>query len=104
MKAEKIIIAETILEQLGGNKFRVMTGAKDFVATGKGIRFRIPGKGFAKNGINIISIELNSMDTYDMSFSRFRGSNIKLIESLNDVYAEDLQSVFKECTGLSTSL
>lgn len=35
------MIAETILQQLGGNKFVVMTGAKNFVALENGIKFNI---------------------------------------------------------------
>ena len=34
-------VAETILSQLGGNRFRVMTGAKNFAATDNSLRMRI---------------------------------------------------------------
>ena len=43
-------IAQTILTQLGGNRFLAMTGAKDLVNTGKGLQFAI-GRG-ASNSLS----------------------------------------------------
>ena len=37
-------IARTIYEQIGGNRFAVMTGAKDIVLLPNGLRFRIGRK------------------------------------------------------------
>ena len=34
-------VAEEILRQLGGNRFRVMTGAKNFSGTDNSLRMRI---------------------------------------------------------------
>ena len=56
-------VAETILEQLGGNKFRMMTGAKNFGGTENSLSMRI---GRNKTSSNYLRITLNSMDTYDM--------------------------------------
>ena len=60
-------IAQTILTQLGGHKFAVMTGAKNFVAIDNGIRFSI-----GKNGsrANLVKVVLDWDDTYTMSFIR----------------------------------
>lgn len=60
-------IAQTILTQLGGHKFAVMTGAKNFVAIDNGIRFNI-----GKNGsrANLVKVVLDWDDTYTMSFIR----------------------------------
>lgn len=67
-------VATEILSQLGGNKFRVMTGAKHFLDTGNGLDFSLPGSGgFCKDGINKVVIKLNSMDTYDIKFLKIRG-------------------------------
>ena len=60
-------IAKTILEQLGGNKFVVMTGAKNFVDCGDALSMRI---GRNKTSSNYLKITLNSMDTYDMKLSQ----------------------------------
>ena len=40
--ANKMTIANTILEQLGGNKFIAMTGAKNFVSDGNTLRMTLP--------------------------------------------------------------
>lgn len=58
-------IATTIYNQLGGHKFTVMTGAKNFVAIENGIRFNI-GKNGSK--ANMVKVILNGDDTYTMSF------------------------------------
>ena len=41
--ATDLTVANTILQQLGGNKFRVMTGAKNFVGSNDALTFRLPG-------------------------------------------------------------
>lgn len=96
-------IAQTILEQLGGNKFVIMTGAKQFVAIPNGIRFKLPAN-FADKGINFVVITLDSMDTYTMIFAKVRGMNIKPIEESYGIYCDMLQSEFKRVTGLDTHL
>lgn len=91
-------IAKTILEQLGGGMFRAMTGAKDFVATEKGLKFSLPS---SYNGIKAVSVELRVDDTYDLRFLKPDFSERK---SYDGVYAEDLRRIFTEETGLRTSL
>jgi hypothetical protein len=98
-------IARTIVQQMGGQKLIAMTGAKQFRDDGNGaLSFRIPGKGFAKDGINHIRIELNAMDTYDMTFGKVFGGTYKEIASANGVYNDMLQEMFTKHTGLNTSL
>jgi hypothetical protein len=58
-------IANTILTQLGGKRFVVMTGAKNFVAIDNGLRFTI-GKNGSK--ANRVKITLSWDDTYTMQF------------------------------------
>lgn len=65
-------IATTILQQLGGNHFIVMTGAKNFIAIKDGIRFTIGRNGSKANMVQII---LKWDDTYTMQFWR-KGSVI----------------------------
>lgn len=50
---------------MGGHKFTVMTGAKNFVAIENGIRFNIGQNGSKANTVKVI---LNWDDTYTMSF------------------------------------
>ena len=60
-------IANEIYRQLGGNKFRVMTGAKMMVSTENGIRMRI---GRNKTNANFMEVSLNSLDLYDVTFAK----------------------------------
>jgi hypothetical protein len=99
-----MVVAQTILEQLGGHRFRVMTGAKNFIGDVKALSFRLPGSGFAKDGVNFVRITLNALDTYDMEFGRVRGRNVKMLYTESGIYADKLQTVFTRVTGLNTSL
>ena len=96
-------VADTILKQLGSNRFRAMTGARDFVTSPKGIRFRVLG---TKNKSNMIEITLNGKDLYDIKFLKYTASRMttNTVKAVNDVYAEDLVKVFERETGLYTSL
>lgn len=103
----KMQIANTILRQLGGNRFITMTGARDFLAIDSGLQFKLPSD-FAKDGINCVRVELNDSDTYTMTFGQVRRRSGALDykehsrESL--VYADQLQSTFTSVTGLDTHL
>lgn len=93
------MIAKTILSQLGGGRFVAMTGAKNFLDHDKGLSFRLPiGK------VNYIKIILNSLDLYDIEFGNVRGASYKKVDSLENIYAEDLQEIISEKTGLALSL
>lgn len=96
-------VAETILEQLGGSRFVVMTGARSFLADGKALRFRLPSN-FASHEINSVSVTLNGADTYDLVFSKVRGSSVTEVAAVTHVYADQLRDVFRSETGLDTTL
>ena len=96
-------IATTILNQLGANKFIAMTGAKEFSVIKNGIRFKLPAQ-LANRGINIVLIELNGKDLYNLRFYKHKGTKLDLIQSEEDVYAETLTAAFREVTGLDTDL
>ena len=103
--ATDMTVAKTILRQLGGNKFRAMTGAKNFVGTDNSLSFRLPGGGgFCKNGINSVRITLNSMDLYDVVYMRIWGSKVKTVEEVSGLYFDSLTDSFERVTGLATSL
>jgi hypothetical protein len=98
-------VAETILEQLGGNQFRVMTGATNFVGSATRLTFRLPGGGgFCKSGINYVSITLDPSDTYTMQFYRIRNGNLSRIAEHSDVYFDMLQDLFEKETGVYVTL
>jgi len=96
-------VAKTILAQLGGNKFIAMTGAKDFVGGANSLQFSISSR-LTKNKSNKVRIVLDPSDTYTMTFYKIRGIDFKEVDSVSDVYAEDLQRIFTAKTGLDTHL
>lgn len=97
-------IAATILEQLGGRRFMVMTGAKNLVAlTEGGLQFKLPAR-FAKDGINLVAVKLNADDLYDVQYMKTRGLDVKAVREETDLYFDQLQERFTANTGLDTRL
>lgn len=101
--SEKGQIAKIILQQLGGNKFVTMTGAKDLIAGEDYLGFKLPSR-FAKDGVNYIKVTLNASDTYTMMFQKWNWAKGKCLfaHEHEDVYCEDLQRIFTSETGLCT--
>lgn len=93
--------AETTLAHLGGNRFRVMTGAKDFVAHGKCLSFKI---GRNAKSVSHVRIRLTGADLYMVEFLRIRAGVVKIVSISDGIYAEDLQREFTRGTGLDTRL
>ncbi len=106
-------VARTILQQLGGNKFVVMTGAKDFVYDDNSLRFRIPRN---KSKANIVTVSLRGDDTYNMIFRRYIMPKLnrktwewskekdETIRRFEGIYFDQLQELFTEVTGMYTRL
>lgn len=107
------MIANLILEQLGGNKFVAMTGSKNFRGNDNMLRMSLARNKSKANNLDII---LEPDDTYTMRFfhytaprmnrktQRFYEEKITDIEVIQGVYCEQLQEVFSRVTGLYTSL
>jgi hypothetical protein len=97
--------AKTILEQLGGRKFIVMTGAKNFMGDANMLRFQLPSTAhYVKNGINVVRITLGANDLYTVEFIKVRGTKVTPVSTHDGIYFDGLQSLFTEHTGLRTSL
>lgn len=96
-------VAETILAQLGGRKFQVMTGAKYFLGGADYLQFKLPSN-FAKDGINCVKVTLTPEDLYDVRFMKVRGTSLKEMGTVESVYCDMLAQVFTERTGLDTRL
>jgi len=95
-------IAKEILRQLGGNKFVVMTGAKNLAAGENYLAMRI---GRNSSNSNYLKITLNSMDTYDMKFCKLtRKFEEKSVSEYSSIYNDMLQDQFTAHTGMYTSL
>lgn len=94
-------IGQEILRQLGGNRFAMMTGAKNFVASERGLHFSLPGGGgFCKDGINRVIVELQPNDLYHIQFLRVRGIKITPVSEHVDLDVTQLVPVFRLATGL----
>lgn len=100
-------IANTILAQLGGKVFTMMTGAGSF-AGGRfdgepGLSMKIPGR-------RGMIITLNVNDTYDLHMIRpgfFRKGewvDSKDLAVEKDIYVENLRQAFESMTGLYVSI
>lgn len=99
-------VAQMILEQLGGSKFSLMTGAKNFLGSANALSFSLPGGGgYCKDGINRVNIELTPADDYTVTFYRFRrGTELVVVSKHETVYCDQLKDVFETATGLYTTL
>jgi hypothetical protein len=105
--------ATEILRQLGGNRFSLMTGAKNFSCSSneKGntkLSFKI---GRNVKNINHVEIVLNGLDLYDIDFLNLRlvsrptvELKKKVISQHKNIYCEQLKEIFEASTGLHTSL
>lgn len=96
-------VAAAIFDQLGARKFLVMTGARDLVATAQGLQFKLPAN-FAQDGVNMIRVELNALDTYDVIAGRWSRLDFKEKARESLIYGEDLQRAFTRLTGLDTRI
>jgi hypothetical protein len=106
-------VADIILEQLGGNKFVVMTGASHFISDGNVLKMTLPRN--ASNA-NRLDITLDWDDTYTMRFYKysprrlntktfeFSQEKIKEVKTIQGVYCDMLQEIFTDVTHLYTRL
>ena len=94
-------VAQTILQQMGGNMFITMTGARNFLATENAITMQIAPNAM---GVNYVTITLNGKDLYDMQFWRMRSGEKILHREANDIYFDQLCEIFTTETGLYTKL
>jgi hypothetical protein len=96
----QMTIATEILKQLGGNRFIAMTGAKNLIDAGEGLRFAIPNS----NGINRVEITLEPGDTYRVTFTKFNARSLatRIVHTVGNVYCDQLQELFTNQTGLYT--
>ena len=96
-------VAAVILDQLGARRFLAMTGARELVAIAKGLQFKLPAN-FAKDGVNMIRVELEDSDTYTVTAGRFRALEFKEKGREELIYCDQLQAAFTRLTGLDTHL
>lgn len=96
-------IAETILKQLGGRGFVIMTGSNSFGVIENGLRMNLARNATSANRLDIT---LNGSDLYDVRFYRRSFSQktlevkIKTIREYEDVFCDQLRDIFSEVTGM----
>lgn len=93
--------AQKIYNQLGGDRFKLVTGSKDFVDGGNMLTFKV---GSNPNRITHVRITFMPDDTYTLEFMKVRGVEIKSVKNVNGVYAHGLREIFTVNTGLFTDL
>jgi hypothetical protein len=104
---DEMMDANVLFRQLGGNRFRAMTGAKDFMKDGNSLRMKIMKN---NTGGNHLIITLNSNDLYDMRFESHRLNRktyeltVKVKAEEKNIPASNLQRVFTELSGLYTRM
>ena len=95
-------VANTIYRQLGGNRFRVMTGAKNMVSHEFALSMKI---GRNKTNANFMVVELNGLDLYDVTFAKLtKMGEMKSVKTYDNVYNDMLVSIFESHTGMYTTL
>ena len=95
-------IANEIYRTLGGNRFRVMTGAKNLTSHEFALSMKI---GRNKPNANFMIVELNGLDLYDLTFAKVtKMGEMKSVREYNNVYNDMLVSLFESHTGMYTSL
>lgn len=97
-------VASVILEQLGGNKFLAMTGAKALTHTDRSLDFQINGRHPTAGQVNRLRIELAFDDTYTVIVYRLRNLECKLLEQRFNVGVGTLKPTIEALTGLFISL
>ena len=94
-------VAETILHQLGGNRFLVMTGARNLVYDRTSLTFKV---GRNSKSVTHCRIVLDPSDTYTVEFLWVRGHHVKTRGTHEGVYCDQLVEIFERGTGLATRL
>lgn len=94
-------VSETILAQLGGNKFLVMTGARSLTTDGNNLRMKLPRNA---SKVNMVNVTLEANDTYTVTFLKYRGLTLEVLAEVDTVYGDQLRAIFESHTGLKVSL
>lgn len=107
-------VAQTIYMQLGGPRFTAITGSHHLVADGNTLQMVLARNMSKANRLHISYNE--GSDLYTMRFFRITGGYLNMktyawmpektteVKTLEDIYADDLERLFTEITGLVTRL
>ena len=97
------MIAQTILQQIGGRRFTAMTGSRDFIDMGNGLRMSLARNKTSANRLDIIydaGADLYNMRFYRRTFSKKTfESRTKDIAIHEGIYFDMLEEMFTMVTG-----
>ena len=99
-------VAKIILQQIGGSRFLTMTGSRDLINLGNGLRMSLSRNKTSANRLEIIYDE--GADLYNVRFYRQSMNHktfevtTKDIEKIDGVYCDMLEEIFTDVTGLYT--
>lgn len=99
-------VAKIILQQIGGSRFLTMTGSRDLINLGNGLRMSLSRNKTSANRLEIIYDE--GADLYNLRFYRHSFSKktfevkTKDIKTYEGVYCDMLEDIFTDVTGLYT--
>ena len=100
------MIAKTILQQIGGKRFATMTGSRNFIDMGNGLRMSLARNKTSANRLDIIydgGADLYNMRFYRKTFSKKTFEcKTKDIETHEGIYCDMLEEMFTMVTGLYT--
>ncbi len=100
------MIAKTILQQIGGRRFAAITGSKDFIDMGNGLRMSLARNKTSANRLDIIydaGADLYNMRFYRKTFSKKTFEcKTKDIAKHEGIYCDMLEDIFTMVTGLYT--
>ena len=91
------------IQQLGGNRFLYMVGAKNLAVDKPRNELHMKIMRNAK-GVSHVVVRLTSLDLYDMKFLSIRAGKIRVKAKEKGVYGDQLATFFKKHTGLNTRL
>ena len=105
-QTEAYSVANTIWQQLGGQRFSFMTGVKPVCYGEKDNKvYLLMSVGRNKNNINLFEVAYNEgKDTYEVRFIRKRGIEAHTIARFDDVYCDMLTTIFTQYTGLKMAV
>lgn len=94
--------AELTIKQLGGERFKQLTRARDFVRDEQKntLTFRITK---SSKGVTHVRIALIN-DLYTMEFMKYRNLEFRTLGAAGNVDAENLMDAFERHTGLFCTL
>lgn len=102
------MVTKIILEQMGGGKFIAMTGSKNFIDLGNGLKMNLARNKTSANRLEIIldrATDIYTMKFFRQTFSQKTFEVTKKDIALHEgVYCDMLEEMFTSVTGLYTRL